>query len=84
MTRTRDLLITNQLHYRLCYTSIAYKLYHYYLGLSSICKMLLRNGLICGIIKKSLPLTREAKGDKNEAYRYIIYKSTDGGILRQF
>ena len=24
MTRTHDLLITNQLHYRLCYTSIFY------------------------------------------------------------
>ena len=24
MTRTHDLLITNQLHYRLCYTSIYY------------------------------------------------------------
>ncbi len=26
VTRTRDLLITNQLHYRLCYTSIAHRL----------------------------------------------------------
>ena len=24
VTRTRDLLITNQLHYRLCYTSIQF------------------------------------------------------------
>ena len=35
VTRTRDLLITNQLHYRLCYTSIKY-CYFFYLACLSL------------------------------------------------